>query len=60
MPSIVITAYKRSQDKKEQLAKAITEDVCNIFHVKGDSVNIYFKDRIKENYFNNGVPVSRS
>jgi phenylpyruvate tautomerase PptA (4-oxalocrotonate tautomerase family) len=59
MPTIVVTAFKRTQEQKEKLAKEITKDVCEIFNVKGDAVRIYFEDRIKENLFRNSIPATK-
>lgn len=58
MPTITIQAFKRSQEQKERLAKAITEDVCQIFNVTENQVSIYFEDRVKSDLFRGGIPAT--
>ena len=58
MPEVIIRAFKRTDLQKEKLAKKITEDICDIFNVTGENVRIYFEDRIKSNYFKNGIRAS--
>jgi phenylpyruvate tautomerase PptA (4-oxalocrotonate tautomerase family) len=59
MPEVIIHAYKRRDEQKEELAAEITKNICDIFEVKGDQVRIYFQDRIKSNYFKNGKRVAK-
>ncbi len=59
MPTVIIRAFNRPQEKKELLAKAITEDVCKIFNVREDQVSIYFEDRKKSDVFKGGLPATK-
>jgi phenylpyruvate tautomerase PptA (4-oxalocrotonate tautomerase family) len=58
MPTVIVCAVKRTQEQKERLAKAIVEDVCNIFNVTKDHVMIYFEDRKKSDIFKGGIPAT--
>ncbi len=59
MPIVIIRAFKRTQQQKEKLAEAITEDVCKTFNVSKEHVRIYFEDQEKSDVFIGGVSLQK-
>ncbi len=52
MPKITISMYPgRTQEEKEELAKAITKLAAQMLKVKESNVMIFFEDNPKENWY---------
>ncbi len=58
MPVIHVYAYERSQEKKRQLVKEVTEAVCRSYAVEPEIVTVYIFDVPKENAAHGGVLAS--
>jgi 4-oxalocrotonate tautomerase len=58
MPLITVSMYPgRSQEQKNEFAKALTEAAVQILKTKAEHVIVVFEDNPKENWFQSGKPL---
>ena len=58
MPLITVSMYPgRSQEQKNEFAKALTEAAVQILKTKAEHVIVIFEDNPKENWFQSGKPL---
>lgn len=58
MPLITVSMYPgRSQEQKDEFAKALTEAAVRILKTKAEHVIVVFEENPKENWFQSGKPL---
>lgn len=58
MPLITVSMYPgRSQEQKDEFAKALTEAAVSILKTKAEHVIVVFEENPKENWFQSGKPL---